>query len=116
MWLRRLLCCRFWGGGAVAPALGVNPLLLMIPAAMSGSCAFMLPVATPPNAIVFGGGADQGGADGAGGYIAEFDWCGVDYVDYVFSGGACIRDCVGGGAGVGGAGRGIKFRWRIVVV
>ena len=43
-------------GGAVAPALGVNPLMLMIPAAISASCAFMLPVATPPNAIVFGGG------------------------------------------------------------
>jgi len=43
-------------GGAVAPALGVDPVLLMIPAAMSASCAFMLPVATPPNAIVFGGG------------------------------------------------------------
>lgn len=43
-------------GGALAPALGVNPLLLMIPAAISASCAFMLPVATPPNAIVFGGG------------------------------------------------------------
>jgi len=43
-------------GGAVAPVLGVNPLMLMIPAAISASCAFMLPVATPPNAIVFGGG------------------------------------------------------------
>ena len=43
-------------GVAVAPALGVNPLLLMIPASISASCAFMMPVATPPNAIVFGGG------------------------------------------------------------
>lgn len=43
-------------GGAAAQVIGVNPLLLMIPAAISASCAFMLPVATPPNAIVFGGG------------------------------------------------------------
>jgi solute carrier family 13 (sodium-dependent dicarboxylate transporter), member 2/3/5 len=40
----------------VAAAIGVEPLLLMIPAAVAASCAFMLPVATPPNAIAYGTG------------------------------------------------------------
>ncbi len=40
----------------VAGGLGIDPYLLIVPAAISASCAFMLPVATPPNAVVFGSG------------------------------------------------------------
>ncbi len=39
---------------AAGIAAGIDPAALMIPAALSASCAFMLPVATAPNAIVFG--------------------------------------------------------------
>ena len=43
-------------GGAVALAIGVEPAVLAVPLALAASCAFMLPVATPPNAIVFASG------------------------------------------------------------
>ncbi|WJJ92534.1 SLC13 family permease [Neopusillimonas aromaticivorans] len=42
--------------GALAIAQGIPPEMLAIPAAIAASCAFMMPVATPPNAIVFGTG------------------------------------------------------------
>ncbi len=40
--------------GQIALAWGVNPMLLIIPVTIASSCAFMLPMATPPNAIIFG--------------------------------------------------------------
>jgi sodium-dependent dicarboxylate transporter 2/3/5 len=41
---------------AVSYSMGVHPFGLMVGATMAASCAFMLPVATPPNAVVFGSG------------------------------------------------------------
>ncbi|NCQ36046.1 anion transporter, partial [bacterium] len=41
---------------AVADGAGVAPMSLLLPTALGASCAFMMPVATPPNAIVFASG------------------------------------------------------------
>lgn len=41
---------------AVALSLGQNPLLFLVPTALAANCSYMMPVGTPPNAIVFGSG------------------------------------------------------------
>ena len=41
---------------ALALELGISPVVLTVPVALAASCAFMLPVATPPNAIIYGSG------------------------------------------------------------
>ncbi|GIU23014.1 NadC family protein [Shewanella colwelliana] len=41
---------------AIAEALGLSPIMLSVLIGIAASCAFMLPVATPPNAIVYGSG------------------------------------------------------------
>ncbi|MGY8720275.1 MAG: SLC13 family permease, partial [Verrucomicrobiia bacterium] len=41
---------------AIAIKLGLNPLLLLVPTALAANSSYMMPVGTPPNAIVYGSG------------------------------------------------------------
>ncbi|ETW13044.1 anion transporter [Roseivivax marinus] len=55
--------------GGVALGIDVDAMTLLIPAAFAATCAFMLPVGTPPNAIVFGTGAVSIGEMARGGAV-----------------------------------------------
>lgn len=55
--------------GGVAIGIGADPMSLLIPAALAATCAFMLPVGTPPNAIVFSTGAVSIAQMARGGFI-----------------------------------------------
>ena len=60
---------------ATSLSIDIDPRLIMIPATISASCAFMLPIATPPNAIVFGSGCLQIGQMARYGIVLNL--CGV---------------------------------------
>jgi len=55
-------------GAAVAVGMGLDPLILTVPLALAASCGFMLPVGTPPNAIVFSTGLVPSGQMAATGF------------------------------------------------
>ncbi|WP_300015482.1 DASS family sodium-coupled anion symporter [Pseudonocardia sp.] len=55
--------------GGVALGIGADSMTLLIPAALAATCAFMLPVGTPPNAIVFGSGTVTIGQMARGGAV-----------------------------------------------
>ncbi len=56
---------------ALAQSMEVKPLLLIVPATLSASCAFMMTVATPPNALFFER-LDRDSANGAGGFFLKY--------------------------------------------
>ncbi|GGH48989.1 hypothetical protein GCM10007358_04950 [Phocicoccus schoeneichii] len=67
--------------GALAITLDVHPMILMAPAAIAANCAFMLPVGTPPNAIVFGTGkVSIKDMVSAGFWLNIIAWIGNDHV------------------------------------
>lgn len=55
--------------GGLAVGIGADSRSLLIPAALAATCAFMLPVGTPPNAIVFGARAVTIAQMARGGFV-----------------------------------------------
>lgn len=55
--------------GGVALGLDINPLLLALPVAMASTCSFMLPIATPPNAIAYSSGYVSMGRMARAGFV-----------------------------------------------
>jgi sodium-dependent dicarboxylate transporter 2/3/5 len=80
--------------GGVAVGIGADPMTLLIPAAFAATCAFMLPVGTPPNAIVFGTGAVTIAQMARGGFV-------LNIVGVVLITGACYL--------LGGFALGLRF-------
>jgi len=62
---------------AVAPGLGLSPEMLCVSAAMAASMAFMLPVATPPNALVYATGHFRIGQMIRAGFLMNLLGCGL---------------------------------------
>ena len=55
--------------GGVALGVGIDPMGLLVPAALAATCAFMLPVGTPPNAIAFSTGSVTIAQMARGGFV-----------------------------------------------
>jgi sodium-dependent dicarboxylate transporter 2/3/5 len=86
---------------AIAVSLGQNPLLFVIPTALAANCSFMMPVGTPPNAIVFGSGSRDPAPDGPRGLAPEPDHGARHPRPRLVAGPVDLRHGARGGSGLG---------------
>jgi Na+/H+ antiporter NhaD/arsenite permease-like protein len=73
----------------IADALHMNPIMLGLPMCLGASCASMMPMGTPPNAIVFASGHIQMEANDANRICDEYYMRDIDYAVLLVVG-ACI--------------------------